>query len=50
MFGAWVLQYLERIYPLACGANSVLGQRAYMEQTGWRDLGRLIGSLIGSYG
>ncbi len=47
MFGAWVLQYLERIYPLVCGADSVLGQRASMEQTGWRELGRLLGRRFG---
>ncbi len=36
------VQCLERIYPLVCAANSVLGQRASMEQTGWRELGRLL--------
>jgi hypothetical protein len=30
-------------YPLACGANLMFGQRASMEQTGWRKLGRLLG-------
>jgi len=40
MFGAWICNIWS---PLACAANSVLGQRASMEQTGWRDLGRLLG-------